>query len=135
MEAIAPRVCFPAQSECLERIRAFSREVLAAHCDPKLGRMLVLAIDEAAANVIEHAYKSAGSFQVPMIELSIDVQADRILIRLLDRGRPFDPTQAPCCSQARYEGSAALLESARAGIGPDDPRARGPKRGFGLQLI
>jgi anti-sigma regulatory factor (Ser/Thr protein kinase) len=49
-----------------------------------------LAVDEALANVIRHAYKNCNDRE---IELDCQVSADRIVFRLLDQGDPPDPAR------------------------------------------
>ncbi len=141
METIAPRICFPARTQCLELIRSFCREILEGHaCEPQVYRKLILAIDEAVANVIEHAYASDGVAAISTIELSIDVQPDRVVARILDRGRPFDPRGVDVNSKAkglaevhasrsRERASPAEADSAKRSS------ARLAARGFGLHLI
>jgi anti-sigma regulatory factor (Ser/Thr protein kinase) len=53
-----------------------------------------LALDEALANVIRHAYKNRYDQE---IELDCQVNADQIVFRLLDQGEPPDP--ARICGQ------------------------------------
>jgi anti-sigma regulatory factor (Ser/Thr protein kinase) len=51
---------------------------------------VTLAVDEALANVIRHAYKNRHDQE---IELDCQVNADRIVFRLLDQGEPPDPAR------------------------------------------
>jgi anti-sigma regulatory factor (Ser/Thr protein kinase) len=76
---------------------------------PQTARRIVLAIDEALSNVMEH-----GNLRTEEgIEVSIEFQPNRIVATMRDRGIPFDPTP--------LNG------------GPD--RRAFPRRGFGLYLI
>ena len=50
---------------------------------------LELAVDEACANVIEHAYGSDSTCEVT-VKATID--SDAVQIRIVDTGRGFDPT-------------------------------------------
>jgi serine/threonine-protein kinase RsbW len=50
---------------------------------------LALAVDEACANVMEHAYGSDGTCEVT-VKATID--SDAVQIRIVDTGRGFDPT-------------------------------------------
>ena len=141
METIAPRICFPARTQCLELIRSFCREILEGHaCEPQVYRKLILAIDEAVANVIEHAYAPDGDPAISTIELSIDVQPDRVVARILDRGRPFDPRTVEACTKTKELAEAhanRCRERANQAGGdpPKRPSARLATRGFGLHLI
>jgi serine/threonine-protein kinase RsbW len=51
-----------------------------------------LATDEAASNIIEHAYENISD---GILELSCDMQGDAIRIILIDRGESFDPSEIP----------------------------------------
>jgi anti-sigma regulatory factor (Ser/Thr protein kinase) len=53
---------------------------------------LVLSVDEACANIVEHGYagREPGS-----IGISFDADAARIVMTITDRGRAFDPKDAP----------------------------------------
>lgn len=47
---------------------------------------LQLAVDEACANVIEHAYKGDES---NTIEVDVVIKPDRVTVRIRDKGQPF----------------------------------------------
>ena len=51
---------------------------------------VTLALDEAVANVIRHAYKNRYDQE---IELDCQANAERIVFRLLDEGEPPDPAR------------------------------------------
>jgi len=134
MEATATRICIPAQTCCLAQIRSFCQKILESHLtDRQLHRKMILAIDEAVANIIEHAYATGGDSARSTVEVSIEVRPDRIVARILDRGRPFDPrgTDAPGRENGERAGPAA------GGVPPGEVWSvrQFPQRGFGLQLI
>jgi anti-sigma regulatory factor (Ser/Thr protein kinase) len=52
---------------------------------------LETAVDEASTNVIKHAYGGRGGF----FEISCDMQGGDIVIRIRDRGKPFDQASVP----------------------------------------
>ena len=52
---------------------------------------LLLAVDEAATNIIVHGYQG----QEGPLEVEIECQGDALLIRLRDAAAPFDPTAIP----------------------------------------
>src|SRR5688572_3140096 len=138
METVAPRICFPARTQCLDLIRSFCREILEGHSfEPQVHRKLILAIDEAVANVIEHAYAYDCAEAVPIVELSIEVQPERVVARIMDRGRPFDPRRVDVDSKARQlaEASARLARKGETSSGGSSPGKRCPTRGFGIHLI
>lgn len=76
-----------------------------------------LCCDEAATNIIEHAYGGEG---VGSITVSYQDKGDRLEIVLHDNGRSFDPTVVPA------PPDPTTLS--------DDPQAL-PVGGFGLHLI
>jgi len=53
---------------------------------------LELAVDEACANVIEHAY---GSDTTREVTVKATIDPDSVQIRIVDTGRGFDPTTVP----------------------------------------
>lgn len=55
---------------------------------------VTLAVDEAIANIIRHAYKNRSDQE---FELDCEANADRIVFRLIDQGEPPDP--ARICGQ------------------------------------
>jgi serine/threonine-protein kinase RsbW len=57
-------------------------EQTALHCH--------LALDEACANIIEHAYANTAGGE---IELAVQVSPSRCIITLTDHGESFDPSQ------------------------------------------
>jgi serine/threonine-protein kinase RsbW len=82
---------FPGRFDSLTKIVDF---VTGAARQAGLGARAVqavqLAADEAASNIIEHAYGGEGRGQ---IECTCCVESDRLTMTLADQGAPFDP----CC--------------------------------------
>ena len=81
-----------AQVENLAEIRRFVREEAAALgaveeaiCD------LELAVDEAACNIIYHGYEGLGG----IIQVAVERDGDRLIVRLCDEAPLFDPTRYP----------------------------------------
>lgn len=60
---------------------------------------LVLAVDEAATNIMMHGYKTApassGDAQQGVIEVEARFDAPALRVTLRDQAPPFDPTAAP----------------------------------------
>jgi serine/threonine-protein kinase RsbW len=83
-------VKFPARFEFLDEIRAFvggiARE---AGFNDKDIYSIQLAADEAATNVIEHAYQGNPNGE---IEIHCGIRNETITVVLLDHGKPFDPS-------------------------------------------
>ncbi len=126
MEATAPTISFPAQTSCLNRIRTFCKKILENHFqDQQIHRRIVLAVDEAVANIIEHACIDNGGNIITTIELSITTSPDQVVVRILDRGVAFnswsDQSQLPQGTRTRTEKLRSLSSFSQ--------------RGFGLQLI
>lgn len=82
---------FPASFEYLDEVREFvGGEARAAGFTDKEIYSIQLAADEATSNIIEHAYDGIrnGSF-----EITCEVKGDRLIIKLFDHGKSFDPSQ------------------------------------------
>ncbi len=86
-----PSKKFPARFEFLDEIREFvGKKARASGFSDKDIYSIQLAADEAASNVIEHAY---AGMQNGTIQLSCDFSGKILTITLLDHGRQFDPAQ------------------------------------------
>lgn len=86
-------VVFAAQFEFLDEIRDFVGGIARENnFNDRDVYNIQLATDEAASNIIEHAYDGISGGQ---IELSCGVEKDTIKITLKDRGIPFDPSAVP----------------------------------------
>ena len=55
-------------------------------------REVAAAVDEACTNIVEHGY--AGKAPGP-IAVRLDAERERIVVAITDRGRAFDPKDAP----------------------------------------
>ena len=104
----------PSSTQNLVIIREFVARVAAQAGLPEaeVGK-LELAVDEACANVIEHAYGHDATKQV-VVEASFD--NDTLRINVVDNGRGFDP------ASVSEEDLRALVEKRKTG-------------GLGLRLI
>ncbi len=84
---------FDAKFEFLDEIREFVGAVArAGGFSEREIYNIQLAADEAASNIIEHAYQGirGGS-----IEVSCEVKNGVMTIILVDHGKPFDPSEIP----------------------------------------
>ena len=83
----------PARTSALARVRgrvaAWGRE---AGLDETRARRLVLAVDEAVANAVEHGLRGRPGGRVT---LRADVSPGRVAVTVRHRGARFDPTTAP----------------------------------------
>lgn len=86
-------VQFAAKFEYLDEIREFVGDVArASGFSDKDVYNIQLATDEAASNIIEHAYENIAN---GVMELSCGVRDDIITIILIDHGESFDPSEIP----------------------------------------
>ena len=60
---------------------------------------LSLALDEAVANVIHHAF--AGIAPPHRIDVELTIDADRVVALVTDNGHPFDPATAAAPDQSQ----------------------------------
>lgn len=73
----------------LDAVRDFVRESTAAlGADGRTVASLLLAMDEAATNVVEHGYRGRPG----MLEIEIFREAQTVVMCLRDRAPTFDPT-------------------------------------------
>jgi anti-sigma regulatory factor (Ser/Thr protein kinase) len=83
----------PSTTQNLALIREFvSRVAAQAGLNEMEAGQLELAVDEACANVIEHAYGDDTTKQV-MVRAIFD--EDTLRVHVIDTGKGFDPTQVP----------------------------------------
>ena len=81
---------FPVDSASLKEIRTFAREVLAK--DPTFQTTsddVVLALAEAAQNIVKHAYSGQPTGDVMRVEISF--KNNQLKIDLYDKGKPAIP--------------------------------------------
>jgi anti-sigma regulatory factor (Ser/Thr protein kinase) len=86
-------VQFAAKFEYLDEIREFVGAIAReGGFSDKDVYNIQLATDEAASNIIEHAYEKIKD---GLLELSCGVRDDLITIVLIDHGESFDPSEIP----------------------------------------
>jgi serine/threonine-protein kinase RsbW len=84
---------FPARLDSLAAISEFvTRAAEAAGLDARAVYAVQLAVEEACANIIEHAYGGEGRGD---IECTCRVNENGLTVILRDYGRPFNPTSVP----------------------------------------
>jgi len=86
-------VQFAAKFENLDEIRDFVGDIARkGGFSDKDVYNIQLATDEAASNIIEHAYHNQPG---QVLEISCGMQADAIKVVLTDYGESFDPSEVP----------------------------------------
>ena len=82
---------FLVNSSSLKDVRSFCREVFEKlQIQEDLKDELVLAIAEAAQNIVKHAFKNAASPNELMV-VQISCENNKLQIAFYDRGTPVDP--------------------------------------------
>ena len=77
----------------LAKIGGFiDQAAIRAGLDDRAAYAIQLAVDEACANIIEHAYGGEGRGQ---IHLTYRLREDGLQVIIYDQGTPFDPSQIP----------------------------------------
>lgn len=77
---------FPARTETLAEVRTVVREASRqAGCGEECGEALVLAVNEACMNIIQHGYCRAENQSFRLLVIADD---GMLHMRLLDNGRP-----------------------------------------------
>lgn len=85
---LMPSLTFPARFEILDDLREFVAAVARANgFDEREIYSLQLAADEAASNIIEHAYAGMPDAE---FDVSCEMRGDALAITMRDEGRPFD---------------------------------------------
>ncbi|MBM3125189.1 MAG: ATP-binding protein [Chloroflexi bacterium] len=86
-----PFLSIPARYEYLDEIREFVAGVAGqSGFGEKEVYSLQLAADEAATNIIEHAYAGMSN---GTLEVSCNLQGDSLVIVMRDYGKTFDPSK------------------------------------------
>ncbi|MEK6754504.1 MAG: ATP-binding protein [Chloroflexota bacterium] len=82
---------FPARFEFLDEIRSLVAQVAReSGFSEKDIYSLQLAADEAASNIIEHAYAGVSD---ALLEITCDMRGSELVITMRDTGKPFDPSK------------------------------------------
>ena len=82
---------FLVNSSSLKDARVFCREVFEKlHIQEDLKDELVLAIAEAAQNIVKHAFKNSAS-PTELMVVQISCENNKLQIAFYDRGTPVDP--------------------------------------------
>jgi len=85
-----PTITFPAQFEFLDEIREFIAQVAReGGFTEREVYSLQLAADEAASNIIEHAYAGISNAE---LDVACNMRSDTLVITMRDTGVSFDPS-------------------------------------------
>ena len=89
IKSISEQRDFVVSSSSLKEVRSFSREVFEiVNINQDLKDELVLAIAEAAQNIVKHAYQ--GEDTDDKMEIKISLENGQLEIGFFDKGRPVD---------------------------------------------
>ena len=89
LNAISENKDFLVHSSSLKDVRSFSRDVFAKlNISEDLKDELVLAIAEAAQNIVKHAYKNEETQD--KMEIRISLKGNDLEIGFFDKGRPVE---------------------------------------------
>ena len=84
---------FLVNSSSLKDVRVFCREVFEKlQIQEDLKEELVLAIAEAAQNIVKHAFKNSAS-PTELMVVQISCENNKLQIAFYDRGTPVDPNK------------------------------------------
>jgi serine/threonine-protein kinase RsbW len=87
------QIALPADIGSLLPIRTFVEEVcMQANLDDETSYDIKLAVDEACMNIIEHGY---AGMDPGSIIVSLQYGARKLVVRITDFGRPFEPSEPP----------------------------------------
>jgi serine/threonine-protein kinase RsbW len=86
-----PKTTFPAKFEYLDEIRDLVAQVAreGGFTEREI-YSLQLAADEAASNIIEHAYEGISDAK---LDVTCDMRGEVMVISMRDSGAPFDPSK------------------------------------------
>lgn len=94
------RVCVPSQTSFLSLVRELAKRMAElAGFDEAASERLALAVDEAATNVIEHAYAGAGDRE---FEVRCEDRGPEFRVEVVDTGVMVDPRSFPSVDLERY---------------------------------
>lgn len=87
-------LCFPPQISQIPRLIDWVEACCSAErITDQVSFRLALAIEEAATNVIGHAF--AGIPPPHLVTVRLDIAPQLLVAEIIDNGRPFDPTTVP----------------------------------------
>ncbi|MFH1022934.1 MAG: ATP-binding protein [Planctomycetota bacterium] len=113
MDKVLDRISLTSHTRHLKSVRQFIADVAERGAVPQnLINGIMVAVDEAVANIMEHAYSAEGG---GVIEIEVSVSPERFQIEISDTGCPFDPSVVPTpdirehLAQGRRDGLGIFL--------------------------
>jgi serine/threonine-protein kinase RsbW len=95
-EATHRELTMPNRTTCLAQVRHAVLELVGQGMFPAGEAQLVaLAVDEAVANVMEHAFAVEGANPQQEIQIILEANGECFRALIRDGGRRFDPTAVP----------------------------------------
>ncbi|MCW8133808.1 MAG: ATP-binding protein [Planctomycetota bacterium] len=95
-EAVHRELIVPSDTAYLAQVRKAVLDVLGRSVfQPSVVHLISLAVDEAVANVMEHAYSHSGERVKKEIQIVLDADPERFEILIRDSGQRFDPAILP----------------------------------------
>lgn len=95
-EAVHRELIVPNDTAHLAQVRKAVLEVLSRSVfQPSVVHLISLAVDEAVANVMEHAYAQSDAKARKEIQIVLDADPERFEIVIRDSGNKFDPGILP----------------------------------------
>lgn len=89
MSAINETLRITNDTKNLIKVREFmSRMIRSSALPPNEENKVILAVDEAVSNIIEHGYEARIE---GYIDITVDVTDEQFKIRIVDTGKNFDP--------------------------------------------
>ncbi|MXZ04441.1 MAG: ATP-binding protein [Rhodothermaceae bacterium] len=78
----------PSATRCLREVRKFvTQHARQAKLTEKHINALTLAVDEACANIIEHAYQQNPDHE---LTITMTIESKRVVVKIRDHGLPFN---------------------------------------------
>jgi serine/threonine-protein kinase RsbW len=134
MEADPPTwsMTLPSDVRLLTTVRSFVEAVCQIGClDEETTSAIVLATHEAAQNIIRHAH---GNDPRNHLQIQCVLHTDRMEVRLLDEGEPFDLEAVPSLDPAELRVGGRGIFLMRALMDEVSCQPRG-ERGNSLRMI
>lgn len=105
------KLAVPSDSKYLSVVHERAREVAQSNrFDPLESEHWALAVEECAANSIEHAYAGRPDGEV---DITLALEGDYLCAEICDEGRPFEPNGMPPVADVK----ALARKGARGGLG------------------